>query len=102
MRHLKAGRRLNRNASHRAALYRNLARGLFEHGRIITTLAKAKAVRPFVEKLITLAKKGTLHPPRRETQTRRPCEPPGLSRRCSDGGDKPHRSPRLSYCSPLR
>ena len=61
MRHLKAGRKLNRNASHRAALLRNLARALFEHGRIITTVAKAKETRPFVEKLITLAKKGTLH-----------------------------------------
>jgi large subunit ribosomal protein L17 len=40
---------------------RNLARALFEHGRIITTVAKAKEARPFVEKLITLAKKGTLH-----------------------------------------
>src|SRR5437773_7385795 len=40
---------------------RNLARALYEHERIITTVAKAKAVRPFVEKLITLAKKGTLH-----------------------------------------
>ena len=61
MRHLKAGRKLGRNASHRLALMRNLARALFEHERIITTVAKAKAVRPFVEKLITLAKKGTLH-----------------------------------------
>src|SRR5438132_10899683 len=61
MRHLKAGRKLGRNASHRLALMRNLARALFEHERIITTLEKAKEVRPFVEKLITLAKKGTLH-----------------------------------------
>ncbi len=61
MRHLKAGRKLNRNASHRLALYRSLAMALFQHERIITTVAKAKAVRPFVEKLITLAKKGTLH-----------------------------------------
>src|SRR3954471_23818437 len=61
MRHKKAGRRLNRNSEHRAALYRNLTRALFEHERIITTVAKAKEVRPFVEKLITLAKKGTLH-----------------------------------------
>src|SRR4051794_40502704 len=61
MRHLKAGRRLGRNAEHRLALFRNLTRALFEHERIITTLAKAKEVRPFVEKLITLAKKGTLH-----------------------------------------
>jgi large subunit ribosomal protein L17 len=61
MRHLKAGRKLNRNSSHRLALYRSLAMSLFQHERIITTVAKAKAVRPFVEKLITLAKKGTLH-----------------------------------------
>src|SRR5437879_10194319 len=61
MRHLKAGRKLGRNASHRLALMRNLARALIEHGRIITTVEKAKEVRPFVEKLITLAKKGTLH-----------------------------------------
>lgn len=61
MRHLKAGRKLGRNAAHRLALKRNLARALFEHERIITTLEKAKEVRPFVEKLITLAKKGTLH-----------------------------------------
>ena len=61
MRHLKAGRKLGRNASHRLALKRNLARALFEHERIITTLEKAKEVRPFAEKLITLAKKGGLH-----------------------------------------
>src|SRR5919198_6423136 len=61
MRHLKAGRKLGRNASHRLALYRNLALALFRHERIVTTLEKAKAVRPFVEKLITLAKKGDLH-----------------------------------------
>ena len=57
MRHLKAGRRLNRNASHRDALMRNLARALIEHGRIVTTVAKAKELRPFIEKLVTLAKK---------------------------------------------
>jgi large subunit ribosomal protein L17 len=61
MRHLKAGRKLGRNASHRLALMRNLARALIEHERIITTVEKAKEARPFVEKLITLAKKGTLH-----------------------------------------
>ncbi len=61
MRHRKAGRKLGRNASHRLALYRNLTMSLIRHERIITTLEKAKAVRPFVEKLITLAKKGTLH-----------------------------------------
>ncbi len=61
MRHLKAGRRLNRNSSHRTALMRNLAMALFRHERIITTVAKAKAARSFVEKLITLAKRNTLH-----------------------------------------
>jgi large subunit ribosomal protein L17 len=61
MRHRKAGRKLGRNASHRLALYRNLAKALIRYERIITTLEKAKAVRPFVEKLITLAKKGGLH-----------------------------------------
>jgi large subunit ribosomal protein L17 len=61
MRHLKAGRKLGRNATHRIALMRNLTRALFEHERIITTVEKAKEARRFVEKLITQAKKGTLH-----------------------------------------
>src|SRR5262245_26436743 len=61
MRHLKAGRKLNRNAAHRTALLRNLSCALIEHERIITTVAKAKALRPFIEKLITLARQGTLH-----------------------------------------
>ena len=58
MRHLKAGRKLGRNASHRLALMRNLTRSLIQHERIITTVEKAKELRPFVEKLITLVKKG--------------------------------------------
>jgi large subunit ribosomal protein L17 len=58
MRHLKAGRKLGRNAPHRRALMRNLARALFEHERIITTVEKAKEARRFVEKLITVAKRG--------------------------------------------
>lgn len=61
MRHLKAGRKLGRNASHRLALMRNLTRALIAHERIITTVEKAKEARRFAEKLITLAKKGTLH-----------------------------------------
>jgi large subunit ribosomal protein L17 len=61
MRHLKAGRRLGRNASHRRSLFRNLTLALIRHERIITTVEKAKELRPFVEKLITLAKQGTLH-----------------------------------------
>jgi large subunit ribosomal protein L17 len=61
MRHLKSGKKLGRNGTHRLALYRNLTMALIRHERIITTLEKAKAVRPFVEKLITLARTGTLH-----------------------------------------
>jgi large subunit ribosomal protein L17 len=61
MRHLKAGRRLGRNAAHRLALFRNLALALFRHERIVTTVEKAKEARPFIEKLITLAKKNDLH-----------------------------------------
>jgi large subunit ribosomal protein L17 len=61
MRHLKAGRRLGRNASHRLAMFRNMAMALFRHERIITTVAKAKEARPFIERLITLAKRNTLH-----------------------------------------
>lgn len=61
MRHRNAGRTLGRNASHRLALFRNLTRALLEHGEIITTVAKAKELRPFVEKLVTLAKQGDLH-----------------------------------------
>jgi large subunit ribosomal protein L17 len=61
MRHLKAGRQLGRNAEHRLALMRNLTIALIQHERIITTVEKAKEVRPFVEKLITLARKGTIH-----------------------------------------
>lgn len=58
MRHLNRGRKLSRNSSHRKAMFRNMVAGLFRHGRIITTPAKAKEARPFAERLITLAKKG--------------------------------------------
>ncbi len=61
MRHRKRGRKLGRNSSHRKALMRNLANSLFEHERIVTTLEKAKEARPFVEKIITIAKKGLAH-----------------------------------------
>src|SRR2546430_6707535 len=61
MRHLRAGRKLGRNATHRIALMRNLSRALIEHERIITTLEKAKECRRFIEKLVTMARKGTLH-----------------------------------------
>src|SRR5260370_14287298 len=58
MRHRKAGRKFKRSPEHRRMLLRNLATALLEHGKIQTTLAKAKEVQPFAEKLITLAKDG--------------------------------------------
>lgn len=58
MRHRKAGRKFKRSPSHRRMLLRNLATALLEHGRIETTLAKAKEIQPYTEKLITLAKDG--------------------------------------------
>jgi large subunit ribosomal protein L17 len=58
MRHRNAGRKFKRTPSHRRMLLRNLATALIEHGRIETTLAKAKELQPFAEKLITLAKDG--------------------------------------------
>jgi len=58
MRHLKRGRKLGRNASHRTSLKRNLLLGLFAHERITTTVPKAKELRPYVERLITRAKRG--------------------------------------------
>lgn len=61
MRHLVKGKRLRRNTAHRRALLRNLVTSFLEKERIRTTLAKAKATRPLAEKMITLAKKNTLH-----------------------------------------
>jgi len=61
MRHHNRGRKLNRTWSHRKALLANLTQALVEHEQIITTLPKAKELRPFVEKLITLGKRGDLH-----------------------------------------
>ncbi len=61
MRHARAGKKLGRDASHRKALYSNLSGALITHGRIETTEAKAKAVRPVAEKLVTLGKRGDLH-----------------------------------------
>ena len=60
MRHMKAGKKLAADTQHRLAMRRNLARSLFLNGRITTTMAKAKATRPFVEKLVTRAKKANL------------------------------------------
>ena len=61
MRHGKSGRSLNRTASHRKAMFQNMANALIKHEQIITTLPKAKDLRRVVEKLITLGKTGTLH-----------------------------------------
>ena len=61
MRHKINGRKLNRSSAHRKALFKNLAAALIEHEQITTTLPKAKDLRPVIEKMITIGKKGTLH-----------------------------------------
>jgi large subunit ribosomal protein L17 len=61
VRHRAKGRQLSRTSSHKRALLNNMAASLFAHGRVITTEAKAKELRPFAEKLITLARRGDLH-----------------------------------------
>ena len=61
MRHQRAGKKLGRDSAHRKALYSNLTGALIEHGRIKTTEAKAKAVRPVAEKMITLGRRGDIH-----------------------------------------
>jgi large subunit ribosomal protein L17 len=60
MRHAKRGRKLNRTSAHRKAMFANLAASLIKHEQVVTTLPKAKDLRPIVEKLVTLAKKGGL------------------------------------------
>src|SRR5690606_480312 len=61
MRHRKSGRKLNRTSAHRKAMFANMAASLIKHQQIQTTLPKAKELRPIVEKLITLGKRGDLH-----------------------------------------
>jgi len=61
MRHGKSGRKLNRTSSHRKAMFANMAAALINHEQIKTTLPKAKELRPIVDKLVTLAKRGDLH-----------------------------------------
>ena len=61
MRHGNAHRKLGRTTAHRTAMFANMAASLIKHEQIVTTLPKAKELRPFVEKLVTLAKKGDLH-----------------------------------------
>jgi len=61
VRHARTGKKLGRDSAHRRALYSNLACSLIEHGRIKTTEAKAKAVKPYAEQMITLGRRGDLH-----------------------------------------
>ena len=67
MRHQRTGKKLGRDAAHRKALYANLAGALIEHGRIRTTVTKAKAVKPIAERMITLGRRGDLHARRQAT-----------------------------------
>jgi large subunit ribosomal protein L17 len=67
VRHQNAGKKLGRDSSHRKALYANLAGALIEHGRIRTTVTKAKAVKPLAEQMITLGRRGDLHARRQAT-----------------------------------
>jgi len=61
MRHGKAGRKLNRTSAHRKAMFKNMSAALIKHEQIVTTLPKAKELRPIVERLVTLGKRGDLH-----------------------------------------
>ena len=61
MKHKIKGKKLNRTSSHRKALFKNMAQAIIKHEQIITTLSKAKTMKPIVDKLITLAKNGSLH-----------------------------------------
>lgn len=79
MRHHNRGRKLGRDAAHRDALRMNLAAALIEHGRIKTTLPKARELRPYIEKLVTRARKGDLHS-RRVVMTRLRLDDKGSSR----------------------
>jgi len=67
VRHARTGKKLGRDSAHRRALYANLAGALIEHGRIKTTVTKAKAVRPLAEQMITLGRRGDLHARRQAT-----------------------------------
>jgi large subunit ribosomal protein L17 len=67
VRHQRAGKKLGRDAAHRKALYANLTGSLIEHGRIKTTVTKAKAVKPLAEQMITLGRRGDLHARRQAT-----------------------------------
>lgn len=93
MRHKKAHRKLNRTSAHRIAMLRNMAAALIKHEQVVTTLPKAKELRPYTEKLITLAKKGGLSNRRLamsrlmdETQLRKLFDELGARYKDRDGG----------------
>jgi large subunit ribosomal protein L17 len=86
MRHRAKGRQLSRTSTHKRAMLNNMATSLFVHGRVITTEAKAKELRPFAEKLITLARRGDLHA--RRLVERRIKDRETLSRLFSDIGPR--------------
>jgi len=86
MRHQAKGRQLSRTAKHRKALLSNLATSLFRHGAITTTEAKAKELRPYAERLITLARRGDLHA--RRMAARRIREREALSRLFAEIGPR--------------
>jgi large subunit ribosomal protein L17 len=71
MRHGMSGRKLNRTSAHRKAMFANMAAALIKHEQIKTTLPKAKDLRPYVERLVTLGKRGTLHARRQALSTLR-------------------------------
>ncbi len=77
MRHGKSGRKLNRTSSHRKAMFANMVSALIKHEQIVTTLPKAKELRPIIEKLITLAKRGDLHARRQAISRTRDTEQVG-------------------------
>src|SRR3569833_2842506 len=77
MRHGIAHRKLGRTASHRTAMFANMSASLIKHEQIVTTLPKAKELRPFVEKLVTLSKRGDLHARRQASSQVRDVEQVG-------------------------
>ena len=77
MRHGNTNRKLNRTASHRRAMFANMSAALIKHEQIVTTLPKAKELRPFVEKLVTLGKRGDLHARRQAISSVRDVEQVG-------------------------
>src|SRR2546421_6191529 len=97
MRHRAKGRQLSRTASHKKALLANLATSLFRHDKIVTTEAKAKELRPYAERLITLARRGDLHA--RRLVERRVKDREGAHRLLQEPG--PRLPPPPGGCTPV-